>query len=39
MERHTRIRRRAVISESASPLLPSCPSGQTGVAEAGREYD
>ena len=39
LERHTRIRRRAVLSESAPPPLPSCPSGQTGVVEAERKYE
>ena len=39
LEMHTRIRRRAVLSESAPPSLLSWPSGQTGVVEAGRRYD
>ena len=37
LERHTRIRRRAVLSESAPPPLLSWPSGQSGVVEAGRK--
>ena len=33
LERHTRIRRCAVLPEPAPPPLPSCPSGHTGVVD------
>ena len=39
LERHARIRRRAVLSESAPPRLLSWHSGKTGVVEAGRNLE